>query len=83
MALKHPLLFTSWQSIACHCAWMFIRSPVKISDLKKLARFVCSEVNWLWVTHSLGGFTVEATPSKRTDVIYSCQVCRWNSSGHF
>ena len=32
---------------------------------------------------TMGGFTVESTPSKRTDVIYSCQVCRWNSSGHF
>lgn len=56
MALKHPLLFTSWQSIACHCAWMFIRTAVKISNLTKLARFVCSDANWLWVTHSMSLF---------------------------
>jgi len=88
MALKHPLLFNSWQSIAWHCAWMFIRTAVKISDFTKLAKFVCSDANWLWVTFrelisTMGGFTVESTWSKRTDVFYSCQVCRWNSSGHF
>jgi len=36
MALKHPLLFTSWQSIACHCAWMFISTVWKFQISQNL-----------------------------------------------
>jgi len=89
MALKHPLLFTSRQSIACCCAWMFITTAVKISNLTKLARFVLFRCQLIVsntfheLISTMGSFTVESTPSKRPGVVYSCKVCRWNAYSHF